>query len=102
MGTRISDWAGVDVGVSAALTWAEMLTRGAAGVGSNVGELINAANRIESRILTLNSDADYQLRENLGVGVGYRFQQFVDDAQVSLLDLDETVHTISLRFTADF
>ena len=92
----------MDVGVSAALTWADMTTRGAAGVGSNVGELINAANRIESRILTLNSDADYRFRENLGVGVGYRFQQFVDDAQISLLDLDETVHTISLRLTADF
>lgn len=102
VGTRLSDLAGVDVAVSAALTWADMLTRGAAGVGSNVGELINVANRIESRILTLNSDADYRVRENLGVGVGYRFQQFVDDAQVSLLDLDETVHTISLRLTADF
>jgi hypothetical protein len=100
VGGTLSDVLGADVGLSAAITWAEMMASGAQGggsVGSNVGQLINDANRIESRILTLNSDFDYTIREGLGAGVGYRYQEFIDDAQLGPLNLDETVHTIMLR-----
>jgi hypothetical protein len=97
VGGTLSDVLGADVGLSAAITWAEMMASGAQGVGSNVGQLINDANRIESRILTLNSDFDYTIREGLGAGIGYRYQEFIDDAQLGPLNLDETVHTIMLR-----
>ena len=102
IGAALSDFHGVDLGLSAALTWADMQVSGAAGVGSDIGRLIDDANRIESRILTLNSDLEYRFRDGLGAGIGYRFQQFIDGAQLSLLDLDETVHTISLRLEVDF
>jgi hypothetical protein len=97
VGGTLSDVLGADVGLSAAITWADMTVSGAQGVGSNVGQLINDANRIESRILTLNSDFDYTIREGLGAGIGYRYQEFIDDAQLGPLNLDETVHTIMLR-----
>ncbi len=97
VGGTLSDVLGADVGLSAAITWADMTVSGTQGVGSNVGQLINDANRIESRILTLNSDFDYTIREGLGAGIGYRYQEFIDDAQLGPLNLDETVHTIMLR-----
>mgnify|MGYP001391560714 CR=1 FL=1 len=75
---------------------------GAADVGSNVGQLINQANRIEDRILTLNSELDYQINDFVAVGVGYRFQQFINGVQLDPIELDETVHTIRAQITVDF
>ncbi len=101
VGGTLSDLGGVNLGLSAAMTWAEMMASGASGVGSNIGQLINDANRIKSRILTLDSDFDYSIREGLVAGLGYRYQQFIDDAQLGPLNLDDTVHTIMLRLKLD-
>ena len=102
VGGTLSDLHGASLGFSSALTWAKMTTRGAAGVGSNVGGLIGDANRIDSRILTVNADLTTTLREGIGAGFGYRYQQFIDGAQLDPLDLDETIHTVTLKLTADF
>ncbi len=101
IGGTLSDLGGVNLGLSAAMTWAEMMASGASGVGSNIGQLINDANRIKSRILTLDSDFDYSIREGLVAGLGYRYQQFIDDAQLGPLNLDDAVHTIMLRLKLD-
>jgi len=97
----VSDLHGLDVGLSAALTWADLQATGEAGVGSDVGRLIDDANRIESRIFTLNTDVDYRFRAGLGFGFGYRYQQFVDEAQLDPLNLDTTVHTVMVRLKVD-
>jgi len=97
IGGTLSDFGSVDLGLSAAMTWAEMMASGASGVGSNVGQLIDGANRIESRFLTLDSDFDYSIRQGLIAGLGYRYQQFIDTAQLGPLNLDDTVHTVMLR-----
>jgi len=101
VGGNMTNPHGLALGVSAALTWADLWAGGAQGQGSNVGQLINDANRIESRILTLNTDLDYRIRDGLGVGFGYRYQEFIDEAQLGPLDLDETVHTVMLRLKVD-
>ena len=97
VGTHFSDLHGADADLSAALTWADMMPTGAAGVGSNVGGLIDQANRIDSRILTVNAALDHPVRERMTLGLGYRFQQFIDEAQLGPLNLDETVHTVMVR-----
>jgi hypothetical protein len=97
VGSHFGDLHGADADLSAALTWADMMATGASGVGSNVGGLIGQANRIDSRILTVNADFEHPVRERLSVGLGYRFQQFIDEAQLGPLNLDETVHTVMIR-----
>lgn len=102
LGTSLAIARGLKGDLSASLTWVDVGSRGAADVGSNVGQLINQANRIEDRILTLNSELDYQINDFVAVGVGYRFQQFINGVQLDPIELDETVHTIRAQITVDF
>ena len=102
-GGSLGAWHKLKADLSASLTWVNVSSRGQTGVGSNVGQLIDEANRIEDRILTLNSEFAYRgQRAHVEVGAGYRFQQFINGIQLDPIDLNETVHTISAQLTVNF
>ena len=67
-----------------------------------MGQLIDQANRIEDRIVTLNGELTHRLGDHVEVGAGYRFQQFINGIQLDPIDLNETVHTISAQVTVNF
>jgi len=101
-GTSLGAWERLETELAVSLTWVDVGARGEAGVGSNVGQLIDQANRIQDRILTLNSEISYRFNEHVGVGAGYRFQQFINGVQLDPIDLNETVHTISAQVSVNF
>ena len=102
VGASLGAWHALKAEASASLTWVNVGARGEDGVGSNVGQLIDQANRIEDRIVTLNSEFTYRISDHVEVGAGYRFQQFINGIQLDPIDLNETVHTISAQFTVNF
>lgn len=101
-GTSVTAWQRLRSDFSASLTWVDVGSRGDPDVGSNVGGLINQANRIQDRIFTLDTDLEYQISESVSVGAGYRFQQFINGVQLDPIELNETVHTIRAQFSIDF
>ena len=101
VGARFAQTYAWEAEVSASLTWVSVGAVGESDVGSNVGQLINKANEIENRILSLNSEFSYPVSHRARLGAGYRFQQFVDSVQLDPIDLDETVHTVTFQFSFD-
>ncbi len=101
IGARFAQTYAWEAEVSASLTWVSVGAVGESDVGSNVGQLINQANEIENRILTLNSEFSYPVSHRARLGAGYRFQQFVDSVQLDPIDLNETVHTVTFQFSFD-
>jgi hypothetical protein len=107
----------VDFSAAASLTWTNADYRGP----STTDRVLEEANQIDTRIVTLESDLDYEVVEGLRLGIGYRWQQYQDNevqelpTACSATDLAEpgphrlfcafgyngTVHTVTLRATVD-
>ncbi len=102
LGGTANAFYGIDFGLSASFTWVDLSANGDSNVGSNVGKLINEANRVDSRIFSLDGEIDYRISPVFEFGIGYRYEEFVDDAQLGPLDFDSSVHRITLRVSIDF
>ena len=87
----------VDFSAAASLTWTNADYRGP----STTDRVLEEANQIDTRIVTLESDLDYEVVEGLGLGIGYRWQQYQDNEVQEFLDYSGTIHTVTLRATVD-
>ena len=96
LGGRSMLWERLDFGLSGSFNWLEAR----AGNG-NTGTRIDGANRIDGRIIIVESDIDYPLTDAIAVGLGYRLQNYLDEQQLDPLDLDQTIHTVTLRVRFD-
>lgn len=96
----------VDLSAAASLTWTRVDYSGDAPL-----ELaLNAANTVNTRIIALEGDIDYEVVEGLEFGFGYRWQEYrdrdpqdvVDTLDGRRFDYSGTVHTLTLRARVEF
>ena len=88
----------VSVGAAVSLTW----TRADLSRNSSTGAVLDAANRLDNRIVGFETDIEYRLTKAVTLGWGYRLQDFDDTHPDGFLDTSETVHTFTVEVEVDF
>ena len=86
------------ISLAASLTW----TRAEYGGQSNTANVLEQADGLRNRIVSLEADVGYEIRDGVSVGLGYRWQNYDEMKGVQFLNYSETIHTISIRASVDF
>ncbi len=84
--------------VAASMTWTRVEIEG----HSNTAQVLDHADGIRNRIISVEADVDYEVREGVSVGLGYRWQDYDEMQGVQFLNYSESIHTIGIRASVDF
>jgi len=91
----LTDW--LDVQAFAGVTWVDARIGG----GNSTAKALNAANKIDDRILSAGIEFGFLARDGLRFEIGYGFEQFLDHHQRAPIELDDTRHAIHFGITAN-
>ena len=91
----LTDW--LELRAFTGVTWVDAKIGG----NNSTANALNAANKVEDRILSAGVEFDFLARDGLRFEIGYGFEQFLDHHQQAPIELDDTRHSIHFGITAN-
>jgi hypothetical protein len=92
---NLTDW--LEMRSFASFTWMQAKIGG----DNATANALEAANEVDSRILSTGIDFGFRARDGLRFDVGYRFDQYLDHHSQAPIDPDDRRHTLHFGITAN-